>query len=305
MLHPVQRARLVSRLAVMVCGLLLAGWPGAVAWAEAFDRGLLWEVRRPGGPPSFVFGTMHVVDARVARPPALVEEAFAAARTFVLELYPDRAVARRFFEGSQLDAGQRLSDLLPPALFDRLVARLAERGITRESAQRYKPWAALLLVTAGAGEGGESLDIALYARARSARKRVEELDSVEEQLAVFDDLPVPTQVTLLEIAVDRHDALRAELEQSIAAYRRGDLAGLVALARRNGGTSPQSRAHFALLEKKVIHDRSVVMAHRLQNFLRQGSVFAAVGALHLHGEKGLLRLLQDDGWEVRPVLPYP
>lgn len=273
--------------------------------SETFDSGLLWEVSRPGTPPSFLFGTMHVADTRVVQPPALVDEAFAGARTFVLELYPDRAVARRFSEGGLLDDGRLLSQLVPAALFARIVDRLAPRGLDRARVDRFKPWAALLMVTAGDSEGGASLDVELYARARLANKRVEELDSVEEQLAVFDDLPEATQIALLQIAVDRHDALRAELEQSIGAYRRGDLAALMTLARRNGGASPQTHAHYALLEKKIIHDRSVVMAHRLQPLLRRGKAFVAIGALHLYGEKGVLRLLQDDGWQVRPVLPYP
>lgn len=283
------------------CALALAA--GLSAHAQEFDRGLLWEISRPGVPPSYLFGTMHLADARLLTLPPPVERAFAEARSFVLEMYPDRAVARRFSEAGELEGGARLSDLIAARLFSQLAERLAPRGVSRERLDRIKPWAALLMLTAAEprGEPVESLDIALFVRARFGNKRVEELDSVEEQIAVFDSIPEETQAALIEIALDRHDALRAEVEENIVAYLRGDLAELSRLARRNGGDSEAGRAHQAVFEKKIVHDRSVVMAYRLQPYLRRGRCFAAVGALHLHGPKGLLALLAEDGWQVRAL----
>lgn len=287
----------------------LAGWGAAVvaacaptvAGAGSYEQGLLWEVSRADTPPSYLFGTMHLADPRLLELPPAAERAFAAARTFVLEMYPDPAVAKRFSEAGLLDNGDRLSALIPPASFERLAGRLAERGIARQRVDALKPWAALLLVTSAEGGGGQSLDIALYVRARFANKRIEELDSVEEQIAVFDSLPGDTQIALIEVALARHDDLRAEIEENVAAYRRGDLAALARLSRRNGAGSAEGRAHQAVLEKKIVQDRSVVMAYRLQPHLRRGRVFAAVGAMHLYGPKGMLALLAEDGWRVRRV----
>lgn len=281
--------------------LTLVMWCAVAAHATPFERGVLWEVSRPGVAPSFLFGTMHASDPRLLQLPPAVDAAFSRARTFILELYPDEAVSRRFSEATGLEGGERLSNIVSPALFEQLAERLAPRGLTRDQVDQLKPWAAMLLVSELAGDGNESLDIALFVRARFANKRVEELDSVEEQIAVFDDLPRATQVALLDTALARHDALREEFEHSIRAYLRGDLGELTRIAARNGNGTPARQAHYGLLEKKLIHDRSVVMAFRLQAHLRRGNVFAAVGALHLHGAKGMLQLLQDDGWTVRPA----
>ena len=43
------------------------------------------------------------------------------------------------------------------------------------------------------------------------------------------------------------------------------------------------------------------MAHRLFLPLRAGRVFVAVGALHLHGRRGLLALLREQGYRVSVV----
>ena len=59
---------------------------------------------------------------------------------------------------------------------------------------------------------------------------------------------------------------------------------------------PEVAAHQAVMTKRVLYDRSVVMAFRMQRELRRGDAFVAVGALHLYGEKGVLALLAQDGY---------
>lgn len=286
---------------LLFLALLCATSLPARAGSGPFAHGLLWEVTRPGLRPNYVFGTMHVADPRVLAVPPAVDKAFAAARTFVLELYPDAAVAQRFAEASQLEGSARLSGQLPAAHFEQLAQDLAGRGLARDVVDRLKPWAALLVSTEARGSTGESLDLALYVRARFANMRIEELDTVEEQIAVFDSLPQATQIALLLRALERKDELPRDFEDSIQAYLAGDLAGLEAIAWRNGGSTPGTPSHYADFEKKVIHDRSVIMAYRLEPHLRRGATFAAIGAMHLYGDRSVLRLLQDSGWKIRRV----
>jgi uncharacterized protein YbaP (TraB family) len=48
--------------------------------------------------------------------------------------------------------------------------------------------------------------------------------------------------------------------------------------------------------RHVIHDRTILMHYRLAMPLRSGRAFVAIGALRLQGEKGLLALLELDGF---------
>lgn len=289
--------------------ILLFAWFAAVAVAEPYSRGLLWEISRPGSATSYLFGTMHTADQRLLWLSPAVEQAFSVSPRFALEMLPDELAARRFAEAGQLPEGRRLSALLPASDWARLRARFAARSVGAEWLDRLKPWAALLLLTEAQAESGPdaasggtgSLDADLYARARRAGKKIDELDHVEEQIAVFDALPEASALALLIAALDRHERLRAEHEQSVAAYRRGDLKRLMQLARGSGNVTvgPAEQPHLALLEQRIVRDRSVVMAYRLQSVMRHGPTFAAVGALHLYGRHGMLKLLRDDGWTVR------
>jgi uncharacterized protein YbaP (TraB family) len=60
-------------------------------------------------------------------------------------------------------------------------------------------------------------------------------------------------------------------------------------------------AQQAVMTKRVLHDRSVVMAFRMQRELRRGDAFVALGALHLYGPHGVLALLEGDGYRAARV----
>jgi uncharacterized protein YbaP (TraB family) len=51
--------------------------------------------------------------------------------------------------------------------------------------------------------------------------------------------------------------------------------------------------------RDLLAERNHRMVRRLQELLDQGNTFIAVGALHLPGEEGMLRLLQQRGYTVR------
>ena len=55
------------------------------------------------------------------------------------------------------------------------------------------------------------------------------------------------------------------------------------------------------LKKLLIYDRNLIMAERFYTHIKEQSMFYAVGAGHLGGEKGLLRLLKKRGLKVKPV----
>ena len=55
------------------------------------------------------------------------------------------------------------------------------------------------------------------------------------------------------------------------------------------------------MRKVLLYDRNQTMVHQFMEFAQYNSIFAAVGAGHLAGAKGMLRLLKQKGYQVRPV----
>lgn len=294
----------VRRVLLAGGGLALAApWlpaGGSVDRSRArFSRGLFWRVSRAGVPDSHAFGTIHIVDARVAEPPAAALDALAVSRTFAMELVTDRIIDDRMFDIEKLSGGRRLETLIGAADFERVRSRLAAQGVSAHAIERMKPWAAMLAVSrTSARDGSVPLDRRLLAAARARRLRLQPLESLEEQAASFDAVPLATQIALLRHVLDDRDVLEGETEATIRAWLAGDLVTLARFPERMEARFPGLGAHYRELVRHLIHNRTVLMHFRLALPLRAGGVFIAVGALHLEGDRGLLAMLADDGYGV-------
>jgi uncharacterized protein YbaP (TraB family) len=146
-----------------------------------------------------------------------------------------------------------------------------------------------------------TLDENLFIAARERRLRVFALESVAEQAAAFDMIPLASQVALLEHAVNDRAALAAQSGAAVDAWLAGDLAAIARLPERAGAAFPGMAPHYAALSRHLVRDRTAVMHHRLFMPLRAGRVFVAIGAAHLYGSDGLLALLREDGYAITRV----
>ena len=270
--------------------------------ATSFDRGLLWEVKQKGGPSSHVFGTIHVADPRLEALPAAVLAAFGRSSSLMLEFLPDAYTNERFTEAAMFLDRQTLQEKIGTEDFERAFAQLRPIGLSREFVNKLKPWGVLLNLRDPRGGSGTTPDARLAGMARARRMPVFRIEGVEEQIFTFDELPMDAQVALLKHSL-AHQAELAELgERTLDAYLAGDLRGIWRLREAFAARYAEVAAYQAMLTKRVVHDRSVVMAFRMQRELRRGNAFVALGALHLYGEKGVLALLEQDGWRARRVL---
>jgi hypothetical protein len=274
------------------------------AWArnDRFDRGLLWRVTRTGVPPSHVFGTIHVPDKRLAGLPPAVRSRFDTARSLMMEFVPDPYARERFLEASMFLDRQTLAEKIGAEDFERALEQLAPIGLARETVNKLKPWGVLLnLRDANRAADGAPLDEQLIGLARARRLPLSQIEEVEEQIFTFDEFPMDSQVALLKHSLAHRAELAALAERTVEAYLARDLAAIWRLREAFVARHPQIAPHQAVLTKRVVHDRNVVMAFRMQRELRRGAAFVALGALHLYGDKGVLALLAEDGYAAERV----
>ena len=284
--------RIAARCALVAAAMLAWAPVAADSDRQAFSDGLLWRISRAGIADSFVFGTIHLADHRVAAIAREVDEACAHARVVATEVLPGVADADSSALES-LDDGRRLEPLIGAAAFARLRSALADRGVPETVVERLKPWAALMRITLARPERSErSLDERLVERARARHEHVLALESVDDQVFAFDAIPLDSQVALLRHALAHPDSFAAAVEPTIDAWLRRDLAALARIGSAVERDFPGMGPHYRQLTKHIIHDRTAVMHHRLFMPLRAGGVFVAVGASHLSGGEGLLAMLR-------------
>jgi uncharacterized protein YbaP (TraB family) len=291
------------RLAVLLLLVLLPQNAGAEALR--FGQGLLWQVDYEGKPVAHVFGTMHSADPDILALPQPVLRAFRAAPSLSVEIILDEGAIQRIGTAMRLPKGQRLQDFVPPDLFSKAAAAAEPLGIQPIHLSRLKPWAVAMLISMappeeridkGKGPARLPLDMWLMETARKKRKPVYALETLSEQVGVFDRLPTDDQVAHLRAAAIPYAEKRRLQGVLKDAYLRRDLDAIFQLASHD--EKPDDRALRNKVVKRLLDDRNRRMVERMLPRFDEGGAFIAVGAAHLPGEVGVLALLERRGYTV-------
>jgi uncharacterized protein len=319
------RRRPAQRFVAGAIAILAAIWvvPGALRASPDAQgrRALLWVVEE--STPTYLFGTIHVPDERVADLAPQVEQALARADALLTEIPMDPATQMSVMRRVLLPGDQRLADIVGAPLVDRLgkaVARALPAGAPPGTAAmltsmlgRMKPWAAMTQLSQleflpDLLAGRQPLDLMLWSRAQKAGKETGALETVEEQVGVFERFTAAEQKRMLELSLDALEQEAASsgptpARQLIDAYLTGDLAQLTRVMSESMKSDPDLHARFTAL---ALDARNRVMVTRIKErrAAQPGKVlFVAVGAAHYPGDAGILALLQKDGFSVRRVGP--
>lgn len=271
----------------------------AAAAADSFDSGLLWRVERAGVTSSYLYGTMHSDDPSVVKLPKPVQRAFDQAQSVTLEVVLDPGSLLTMTSALLMKDGNTLESLIGPGLYERTVAVMLTRGMPEMLVANMKPWAVAVILMTPPGNNGLVLDHVLYQSAVAAGKKVHGLETVAEQMGLFDDLSRKDQIALLEDTLDNLDIVGQMFGKLLAAYLDRDLKRLLELNEASMRDSDPLLAET--FNRKVIVERNHRMAERMQSRLREGRQFIAVGALHLAGEEGLLKLLSERGYRLSRI----
>lgn len=268
--------------------------------AFPFSHGLLWKIEKaaPEGksyPPSYLFGTIHSEDPRVALLPKAVDEALTQSSTFCMELLPDLATTLTFTKSMLYEDEHSLVEVIGQQLFELLAPLMLQRGIPTQALLKFKPWAAYMTLSTPPAQTGRVLDLILYEKARHGGKMLCGIETAEEQVAVFEQTPLGDQITLLQELASDPQAVDLQIQKMIPLYLQQDLAGLAALTT----TEPEAEAKAFL--KRLLDERNQRMLERILPLLGKKTAFVAVGALHLPGQMGLLQLLTEHGYNVSPL----
>ena len=111
------------------------------------------------------------------------------------------------------------------------------------------------------------------------------------------------QLNLLDQAIAEADRVQQAHDEMVEAYLENNLELLVSLTDTEfEQIGDEASAYFF---EAGIAKRNHRMLDSLLPHLESGTVFTAVGAMHLPGEEGLLSLLRQNGFELMPLaMPF-
>ncbi len=262
------------------------------------DNGLLWRVSGIGPAPSYLFGTMHVDDPRVVQLPEIVQDTFAGSASLTLEAKLDLASLAAAASKMLLGDGKTLRELLHGELYADVQRLLESRGVPAAAMDRFKPWVVSVMLGIPRSRSSTFLDQMLNDQALSQGKPVYGIETLDEQIALFDDLSLADQITLVTETVRKHEQLPEMIEKLTQAYLRRDLTALADLAQTHMRTETELAQ---TLQRNLIVERNQKMVDRIRTRLTEGNAFIAVGALHLPGPDGMLQLLRNRGLTIEAI----
>lgn len=268
----------------------------------------LWKVEKAGVKPSYLFGTMHISDPRVANLPREAKIAFDGADTVVIETIEvlDKAKAGATLLGRpdlmMFTDATTITSLVDPKDLPALEKGLAERGMPLAAMNKMKPWmiSGVLAVpaceTSRVKAGAEILDIKLGKQAEISGKNIGGLETIIEQFDAMASLPMKNHIQGLVEAASMGDMSADVFETMIELYTKGEIGSIMPFIKHVSPSGVDSTGASGEFEEIMINARNKTMATRAEKFLSQGNAFIAVGAMHLPGDKGLVEKFRAAGY---------
>jgi uncharacterized protein len=247
----------------------------------------------------YLAGSIHLLpDADAALPPAFAR-AYGDSARLVMEidlarLDPSEALATLLQHGG-LPEGTSLRDLVGAPRYARTSAAAAALELPSASMDHEAPWMVALQLTeleyAHLGfDPGQGVEQQLLRRALADHKTTAGLETLADEMAVFEALKPAAQLRFLDMVLDDLGDTDNETRAVLTAWRRGDaarLAGLLASEYRS----------FPALYDALVTDRNRHWEPLIERLLHgDENCLVVVGALHLVGSGGLLELLRAHGY---------
>ena len=273
---------------------------------------LLWKIEKDGIAPSYLFGTIHMADARVTALNAITTHALSKAKTVALEIanMSDQGMMAAMTKVPDLLAytdGTTLKAQLSEAEFAKVQQLITKTGMPGDAAVVLRPWliSTLLAISdchrAQMEAGKKALDEQVESTAKANGATVVGLETAESQLAAMASIPNDAQIKILKAGLVYADRTDDMIETLVQMYLKRNIAATMpfqlALAEK-AGVDPSIYDDFIRI---LITDRNRKMRDAAQPLLEKGNAFVAVGSLHLPGHTGLVTLLREAGYKVTPA----
>jgi len=286
----------VNRLTIF-CFALLCG--------AAHAQPAAWRASHPTGQGELLLlGSIHVLRQEDYPLPPLVDRLYSEADTIVMELDLDAidplSMQTGLMSAAIIDGGETLRALLRPELYELAERQAGELGVPISMLENFEPWfVAITLSSLGVLKLGFQPDMGLeqyiLAQAVPDGKEVIGLESLTDQVSVFDSLSATEQSALLEQTLEELRSTQAMMDELIGAWRQGELEHLA-------DDLLDEFQRFPELYDRLVATRNAIWADRLTDMAQEpGRFLVVVGALHLVGDGNVIELLSARGFEVARI----
>ena len=263
------------------------------------ESSLLWKIEGPGIPKgSYLFGTMHMIEKEYFIFPDKLEKIVKKTEQLVMELpgLPNQKEAMKYV---LLEEGT-FFDYFTPEQTDSILIWAKkefkmEEAAFRATMSKMKPFVVVQMATQIHFMGKtESYEMKLEEIAKTNKLSIAGLETIEQQMAFFDDLTKEQQAEMVMEGIRDSEKSIETMKEMEVLYQGQNVDSLYLMIQDEGGVISAESADF-------LDNRNVAWVPQIKEMIANKRCFIAVGAGHLGGPNGVIRLLEKEGYTLTPV----
>lgn len=265
---------------------------------------LLWKVtHKDQESPAYLFGTMHLMKSGYLQNWPNVREAFKESDRVVVETVIDSSKMMQIGRMAMLK-NTTYQQIYDSATLDTVMRYIEQKlRMPRHTLMRMKPMQLAALSARKAfkkvnsplkSAKGKTIDLYFAEKGKKMDKKVIPLETMIEQgRMLFNEMSIDKQAKMLLQQIRRQDQMATFTHNLLKYYRNENLSDLYSLYKQE----KFSTQNLGFL----VEERNKNWLSTLTKYFKKGNTFAAVGALHLPGKAGLLKLLEKKGFQIQPM----
>lgn len=262
------------------------------------EKSLLWKISGNGiTEASYLYGTIHITcDATLSQK---VKDAMGKTQQLYLELdMDDETMQMQMMNHIMMKDGVTMESLTTPEDFKIVDAFLTKNiGFSAKMVSTLKPFMiSAMLYPKMINCPMQSVESELMKIAKEQNEEVFGLETVAEQLEVFDAIPYQEQMNeLVKTAKSDLKKDKEELDTMLAVYKSEDLDAMMKL------TKESENVMTSKYDDILLNNRNKNWISKITSITKAKPTFIGVGAAHLGGENGVINLLRKQGYTVEAV----
>jgi uncharacterized protein len=267
---------------------------------EPLANSLLWEISGHGlQQPSYLFGTMHILCADDAMISDSLQRVLNNVRSVCFEInMNDMSQMMSVLQHINMTGNTKLADLLTKEEYEKIKRHFAAHPPMLPFAmmERFKPYFIVALMQEQSMPCPEKkgMEQIIMDKAKEKGLKFMGLETAAFQASIFDSIPYKQQAQELLKLTDSTATDEKESNELREIYKNQDLAKMQALTIREDGLIGSNL-------DVLLYNRNARWAKQIDSISHDKATLFAVGAAHLPGDRGVIRLLQSNGYTVRPI----
>ncbi len=262
------------------------------------EKTLLWQISGNGlEQPSYLFGTFHLMCTKDFLMPDTVKAAFSQTKQLYLEIdLADKNMQKKMMQTISMKDGHKLKDYISEKEYDsanKIFESIAKVPLNMVST--YKPFMLTsMLYPAMLGCNTIAFEKEFEKMAKVDSMEILGLETLEDQMQVFDKIPYKKQAKALVKNLFTFDEQKKNLQELVVTYKSKNIAAMQSKVNKD--------TDFKKYEKLLLANRNKNWIPVIAKAAATKQTFFAVGAGHLGGKKGVITLLRKQGFTVTPIM---